>query len=608
MNYQRIPDEVIDAILKRHNIVDIVGRHVSLSKQGKGYKGLCPFHSEKTPSFQVSPDKQIFKCFGCGKGGNVIQFVMEVDSLTYPEAVRMLAEEIDIPISWQAAPAELSERQKERMRMIEAHELAAKWFHNVLMNTDAGAAAMRYLVERGFSPAVIQTFQLGYAPPMKDRLIQFLLKRGYDEDILVEGGLARATDSGLADLFRDRITFPIHDVQGRVIAFAGRVLGDGQPKFLNSPETLIFNKSRTLYNLHRAKADIRKSKRIVLFEGYADVIKAWEAGVHSGVATMGTSLAEPHIALLKRFAEEVVLCYDGDEAGQTAALKNVHLLERHRMQVKVSQLPPGQDPDDYITKHGAERFVREVIDPAIPALRFRLQRLRNKHALHLEDGKLAYIQSSLRIIAELDSPVEREHYLRDLASEFHYSLDTLKQECLAMRQELEKKQRKRDNNDISWNNVMNSGKSAERSPALLPAYQNAERHLLAIMMHDPAYTAYVEEQLGDAFIVETHAAIAAYIYAFYADHDEPDISKLIGMLDAQLGGIASAISLMYSEEAATPQVVDDYIKEIRKFPILKMIQQKKKELLEAERSGDVMKASQIGTEMITLEKKLKSVQ
>jgi DNA primase len=608
MNRENIPEHVIESILQRVDIVDIVGRYVSLTKQGKNYSGLCPFHSEKTPSFLVSPDKQIFKCFGCGKGGDVFRFLMNIEGISFPEAVKTLGEEAGVAYAWQRAAEPATPEQLERRKLLEAHELAAKWYHSILMNTDAGRPAMDYLTKRGFSLKSIETFQIGYAPPMRDKLLQFLSSKHFEADLLERGGLLRSTEHGYVDLFRDRIMFPIHDPSGKVVAFAGRVLNEGNPKYLNSPDSPIFSKSRLLYNLHQAKAEIRKSKQAVLFEGYADVIKAREAGVLNGIAAMGTSFSDKHAAILERMAEEIVICYDGDEAGQAAALKSLQLLEKRRTAVRIAMLPRRLDPDEYISAHGAEAFRREVIEGAVSPAAYRLIRLRGQYKLSDGEGRLRYIRGALQVIAGLSSPTEREHHLRGLSDEFDYSLETLKQECALLRQELEKKQRIGDNNDNPWNNVMNNGRTAESAPALLPAYHNAERRLLAIMMHEPETTAYVAQQLGDGFHVEAHAALAAYIYAFYADHDRPSVSLFIGSLQEELADLASDISMLYSKETSNRQAVDDYIREIRKYPVMRLIEEKKKQMLQAERSGDLLSAAQIGSEIITLEKQMKSLQ
>jgi DNA primase len=607
MNRGTIPEHVIESIQQRVDIVDIVGRYVSLTKQGKNYSGLCPFHSEKTPSFLVSPDKQIFKCFGCGKGGTVFRFLMDIEGITFPEAVRMLGEEAGVSHAWQDEAEPLTPEQIERRRLLEAHELAAKWYHSILLNTDAGRTAMAYLTGRGFSLRSIEAFQIGYAPPMRDKLYQFLASKRFEAELLEKGGLLRSTDQGYVDLFRDRIMFPIHDASGKVIAFAGRALNDDHPKYLNSPDSPLFSKSRQLYNLHQAKADIRKAKQAVLFEGYADVIKAWDAGVRNGVAAMGTSFNEKHATILERLADEIVLCYDGDEAGQAAAMKSLQLLEKRRMNVRVAIVPRRLDPDEYIAAHGGEAFRREVLEAAVSPTTFRLIRLRGQYRLNDGEGKLRYIRAALHVIAGVRSPTEREHHLRGLAEEFDYSLDTLKQECALLRQELEKKQRIGDNNDNPWNNVMNNGRTAESAPTLLPAYHNAERYLLSIMMHEPEVTAYVERELGDGFHVEAHAALAAYIYAYHAEHDRPSVGRFIGSLEGELTDLASEIALLYSRETSNRQAADDYIREIRKYPVMRQIEEKKREMLKAERSGDLVSAARLGSEIITLERQMKSL-
>lgn len=608
MNHGNIPEHLIQTVLERADIVEVVGRYVSLSKQGKNFTGLCPFHSEKTPSFLVSPEKQIFKCFGCGKGGDVFRFLMNIDGISFPEAFNQLADEVGIRHQWKAKTIPLTPAQEEKRKLMEAYELTTKWYHNILLHTDVGRKAMEYLYDRGFSLKSIEAFQIGYAPPMWDKLHQFLSSKGFSSDFLEKGGLLRSTEKGYMDLFRDRIIFPIHETSGKVIAFAGRILGEGQPKYLNTPDTILFQKSRVLFHFHQAKLEARKTGYIVLFEGYADVIKAWQAGIRNGVASMGTSISEQHAQLLKRFTNQIVLCYDGDEAGQTAAHKNIQPLEKHRFSVRVSILPDRMDPDEYITVHGGESFRKNIIEAAVSTVEFHLLRLRNAYKLQESDGKLQYVRASLKVIARQHSPTVREHYLRALSSEFKFSLDTLKQECAEIRHELQKKRQVGDNNDIPWNNVKNNTSKGDTAPSLLPAWHIAERHLLAIMMHDPQITSYVEKKLGAGFQVESHAALAAYIYAYYTNHEEMMLQQFIGSLDEELANLASAISILYSKEATSQQVVDDYILEILKVPLQQQISRKKKEMLQAERSEDWMTAAQLGTEIITLERQLKAMQ
>ncbi|MZQ81883.1 DNA primase [Paenibacillus sp. 5J-6] len=614
MRYGRIPEEVIEAVLKRHDIVDVIGRHVHLSKQGHYMKGLCPFHSEKSPSFTVTPEKQIYRCFGCNVGGNLIRFVMEIEGLSFSEAITKLAEEADIPITWEEASEEQNEQQQEKAALLKAYDFAAKLYHYILGNTEQGKVAKGYLASRGISDKLIDTFQIGYAPAMWDTLVQQLVKREFDLTLMEKGGLisAKHEGTGYVDKFRERIMFPICDATGKVIAFGGRSMGDAQPKYLNSPESTLFNKSRTMYNLHLARPNMRKLQQAVLFEGYVDVIKAWEAGISNGVATMGTALTKEHAALLNRNADQIVVCYDGDNAGQSAAFKSIPILEETGSRVTVAMLPDGKDPDDYVKQYGFDRFVREIIEPAVPSMKYKLLYIRKNFKLHEDGDRLRYLQSAVKLISELHSPMEREHYLKQLASEFpDSSYEAMKLDLHEILLQSEKNRPDGDNKPILWNNVMNNGRTAERTrkktPSLLPAYHNAERLILAVMMHDRDVCGHVEEQLGDQFNVEAHAVLAAYLYAYYAQNAEPDASRYIAMLqDEQLESLASSIVMMGAGHGMNEQVIDDYIRQIRKVPMQEEIERKKEERVRAEREGDHLRAAQIAVEIIALEKRLKS--
>jgi DNA primase len=610
MSNGRIPDQVIEAVLKHYDIVDVVSKYVPLKKQGHYMKGLCPFHSEKTPSFTVTPEKQIFYCHGCHTGGNSIHFFKEIESLSYGEAIRQMAEEANIPVGWEMPTEQQTEQQIENATLLQAYELSAKWYHHVLKNTMQGKEAMQYLRMRGLSDKWIDFFQIGYATPAWDQLSQFLEKRQFLLPLMEKGGLLSArTSGGFVDKFRNRIMFPICDVKGRVIAFGGRAMGDDvQPKYMNSPESTLFNKSGNLYNFHQARAMIRKNRQVVLFEGYVDVIKAWEAGVTNGVATMGTSLTEEHAERLKRNADEVIVCYDGDSAGQAAAYKSIATLEKTQMHVRIALLPGGMDPDEYIRTNGAERFQREIVEAAVPTIKYKLLFERKKYNLQVVDGKRRYLDAAVKMISELPSAIDREHYAKELSSEFQYSIDTIKQEMNEQRQEFLKKQQIGDNKQQSWNNVINNGRDTERKPALLKAFDNySEKKLLAAMMHDSQIAETVRKRLGDQFNVEAHAALAAYLYAFYAEGNEPDASRYISTLhDEVLVNIASSILMSEANMGFNDQVIDSYIREILNYPQLQALEQKNQEAIQAKNAGDHTLAAQIYSEIMTLKQQLKS--
>ncbi len=607
-----IPEEVIEAVLQHNDIVDTVGKYVHLTKQGKYMKGLCPFHSEKTPSFTVTPERQIFYCYGCGAGGNAIKFRMEIEGLSFPEAVRLMAEESHVPFHDNKGTA-VSPQNKELERLLQAHEWAAKLFHYLLKNTEHGKAAMDYLRDRGFGDKLIDQFQIGYAPDRWDTLVQFFEKRSFDLQEMEKGGLlsSRQNGSGYVDRFRGRVMFPIMNRSGRVIAFAGRILGEGQPKYLNSPESRLFNKSRTLYNLNLAKGAIRKQGQVVLMEGFGDVIAAWDAGVQHTVATMGTALTENHAALIRTLTEEVVVCYDGDNAGQAAALKSIPILEGAGLHVKVAVLQNGLDPDEYIKTYSKERFVDQIIHGAVSTTKFRLINVKKHYNLLEEDGKAAYAQEAIGIIAQLASPTEREVYLKELSTEVGVSLESLKQDCNLARQAYSRKQAQSQNSSRNTASGAQQGKPARgggsrkqaAAPTLLPAYHVAERRLLSIMLQDGEAATYVGDQLGDGFNIPEHAALAAYIYSYYAQGKPPDISRLIASLqDDRLEKTATSISMMDEPLDTSLRGMDDYIREIKKFPKQKQIEQKREEMLRAEKSGDFLQAAQIASEIIALER------
>ncbi|WP_199618782.1 DNA primase [Paenibacillus alkalitolerans] len=600
-----IPNEVIQTVQKRADIVDVVGKYVSLTKRGRNHIGLCPFHSEKTPSFNVSQELQIFKCYGCGVGGDVFKFLVNIEGITFPEAVRMLAEEAGIPFDFAAEKAELTPEQREAHAMIAANEEASKFFHFVLNNTAQGQTAYNYLKDRGFSQKLIDEFRLGFAPPIWDALGKHLQSKQFSVSLLEKAGLVirKSEGDGTFDRFRDRVMFPIQDQQGRVIAFGGRSLGNEQPKYLNSPDSPLFHKNRTLYRLHAAKAAIRKTRQAVLFEGYADLIKAWEAGVDNGVATLGTALSEHHINTLKRYCDRIVICYDGDRAGQSAAHKCVLLCEKLGLHATVAMLPDGFDPDDYIGKHGGETFRTAIVENAVPSTKYKILYLKKEHTLQDDGGKLSYVRSALGIVASLQSPTEREHYVRELAQDVGYSFESLKQEMNELRQKL---RYLGDKNENQWNNDMNDKGSRQSIPELRPAYHNAERQLLSAMMRSGEVAELVRERIGDGFHVEAHAALAAFLYAYYADGKSADPAAFIGGLgDDRLTSSASSILLQFPQEAVNGKVIEHCLQEIRKHGMELTLKQKQHALVNAERGGDIALSAQIGIEIITLEKELK---
>ncbi|GBF10158.1 DNA primase [Tepidibacillus sp. HK-1] len=608
MSSKLIPDEILHNIRRHFDIVDVISQYVQLKKSGRNFVGLCPFHSEKTPSFSVSPEKQIYHCFGCGAGGDVLRFIMEIENFSFREAALHLGQQAGITIPLEHEQTYYDPLEQQKQQMIQVHELASKFYHYLLLETEHGQESLRYLIDRGFTRELIETFYIGYAPSAWDTLKNFLLKRGFAIEILEKAGLIIQSDEGnYYDRFRNRVMFPIFDAHGRVIAFGGRVLDQSLPKYLNSPETLIFNKSKTLYNLHLAKKQIRKKRQAILLEGYVDTIAVWNAGVEQGIATLGTSLTEEHAKILRRDADEVVISYDSDSAGQLATFRAIDILQEVGCQIKIVQMPKGLDPDDYIRKFGAESFKQEILGNTVTATAFKIQYIRKDYNLNVESDRMKYLTHAIDIIADLTHAIEREHYLKGLADEFQLSFDSLKNDLqLIYYEKRKKKEKTRDNLAVKWNNNINNGNHLGRSKTLYPAYYNAEKYLIYFMMKDRQIAEKIQQEIGSGFHVEDFAVLAAYIYSYYGEGNPADISRFLSTLQDQHDiQLATEMAMLDVNEEITEDELNDYIMQVKKYNIEIMIKQKREEQLKAERSNDFAKAAQIGQEIIQLRNKLK---
>ncbi|MDQ0254370.1 DNA primase [Evansella vedderi] len=600
---RRIPEEKIEEIRKSIDIVDVISEYVSLKKQGRNFIGLCPFHGEKTPSFSVSPDKQLFHCFGCGAGGNVFSFLMDSEGISFIESVGKIASKLNIDLPELEQITEATEEKNDTLKYwYGGHEIAAKLFHHILTVSEEGKGAREYLRKRGFTKEVIDRFQIGYAPNSWDFLTNFLEKRKFPIEEMVACGLLsiREFDQKPFDRFRDRIMFPIWNKSGDIIAFGGRVLNEGNPKYLNSPESTVFNKSETLYYYHKARQNIRKKNEVVLFEGYVDVISAWRAGIENGVATLGTALTETQTKLLRRTSDNIILCYDSDNAGQNATLKNAAMLEAAGMKVRIGKLPDGFDPDDYIQKNGPERFNQDIIGQSLTLMAFKFQYYRRGRNLQDEGQKLDYIQQILTEISKLTRAVERDHYLRQLADEFSISLEALKQEQIQIFKGRKSKE-KRENKAPS-----ESSKFIKAQKKLLSAYENAERILLAHMLQKENVATQVQELVGGTFNIDEYQAIAAHLYSYYSEGNMPNPSAFIERLeDETLKRITTELAMMTINEDMSEQELNDYIRKIQQYPKKLEIEQLKLKRVQLEEAKEYKQAAAIGMEIIKMEQELK---
>jgi DNA primase len=599
---ERIAEEKIDQIRMSVDIVDIIGEHVQLKKQGRNYFGLCPFHGENSPSFSVSPDKQIFHCFGCGAGGNVFSFLMDLEGLTFVESAVKLAEKANIELSIDTASiTQDSKVSDDVQQMLDAHDLLRKFYHHLLVNTKEGQNALEYLLNRGFTLESIKKFQIGYSLNSWDFVTKFLLKRNFTPQILEKSGLVikRESDESFFDRFRDRIMFPIFDRNGKTIAFSGRSLGKDEPKYLNSPETAIFNKSKILYNFHLAKPSIRKNSHAVIFEGFADVIAADRADVDNGIATMGTSLTEDHVAILKKIVQSVTICYDSDYAGIEAAYRAGKMLSNTGITVKVAMLSDGLDPDDYIKKYGTEKFYHEVIGSTVTWMSFKFLYLRRGKNLQNEGDRLLYIEEVLKEISTLNKAVEIDHYLRQLAGEFSLSLDALKQQLQPISNN--------DKNKHQPSQTFQKRPTINTAKSLFPAYQTAERRLIAHMIRNNEVAYKVQDLLnGNTLNVDEYQAIFTYLIGYYEEGNLPDPSSFLNYInDEKLKRIVAEIEMMSINEELTPGELNDYLKQVFNYPKMLKIKEKNAEKVEAEKQKDFVKAATIAMEIIQLQKSLK---
>lgn len=416
-------DEIIEEVRSKNDIVDVISGYVKLKKQGSSYFGLCPFHSEKSPSFSVSRDKQMYYCFGCGAGGNVFTFIMEYENYSFVEALKFLAQRAGVELPQEEYSKEAKERADTRSALLEMNKLAAKYYYAQL-KTEGGRQAREYLQNRQLSQETITAFGLGYSSKYSDDLFRYLKMKGYSEEMIIKAGLVNVDEKhGVYDKFWNRVMFPIMDVNNRVIGFGGRVMGDGKPKYLNSPETLIFDKSRNLYGLHRARTS-RKSYFIVC-EGYMDVISLHQAGFTNAVASLGTALTAGHAALIKRYVNEVYLTYDSDEAGTKAALRAAPILRETGVTTRVIRMEPYKDPDEFIKNLGAEAF-EERIRKARNSFMFGLEMLEKSYDLNAPEGKTEFLREAARRLARFEEEIERDNYIEAVAKTYHVGYEELK--------------------------------------------------------------------------------------------------------------------------------------------------------------------------------------
>lgn len=472
------PENFITELTERNDIVDVVSSYVHLSKRsGSNLFGLCPFHSEKTPSFSVSPDKQIYHCFGCGRGGGVINFIMEAENLRFPEAVEFLAKRAGM-----ALPEQANDREsRKRARMLALNKEAARFFYGQL-STPAGAAACDYMRQRQLSPSTARTFGLGFAPDSWNSLTDAMKEKGFTEQELADAGLVRRGQrGGVYDTFRNRLMFPVIDVRGNVIGFSGRILGEGEPKYMNSPETLVFNKSRNLFALNLAKKS--KCGYIILSEGNIDVASLHQAGFDSAVASLGTSLTPEQARLLSRYTGQVIIAYDNDGAGIKAAQRAIGILEKLDLKVKVLRLEGAKDPDEFIKRKGPEAF-RKLLEGSENQIDYRLREVSAKYDLGMDEQRVDFLKEATELVARLPGTVERQVYAMRVAAMASVPENVVTAEVERRRKRLlSSARRAEDRQQARLDRATSSGSKAPRYED--PASAAAEEGIIRLLYLEP---------------------------------------------------------------------------------------------------------------------------
>ncbi|MBF2239138.1 DNA primase [Staphylococcus capitis] len=520
----RIDQSVINEIKDKTDILDLVSEYVKLEKRGRNYIGLCPFHDEKTPSFTVSEDKQICHCFGCKKGGNVFQFTQEIKDIPFVEAVKELGERVNIKVDvGQTQYNQQSQMASDDLKMIEMHELIQDYYHYALMKTVEGEEALNYLRQRGFTDELIKQRQIGYAPDSSHFCHDFLEKKGYDIELAYEAGLLSRNEENFSyyDRFRNRIMFPLKNAQGRIVGYSGRTYTNQEPKYLNSPETPIFQKRRLLYNLDKARKSIRQNDEIVLLEGFMDVIKSDYAGLKQVVASMGTQLSQEHMTFLKKLTNNITLMFDGDYAGREATLKTGQALLQQGLNVYVIQLPSGMDPDEYIGKYGNEAFLNFVAKDKKAFVLFKVE----SHQDEINNNDLAYerhIREATHDIAQVQSTILRNKLIQDVANIFNMSPEMIYHEV--------------GSNNMPQVAPAEYGYSPQSGSQLfnnLTKHEKAERALLKHFMKDKdTFINYYQKISDEDFTNKYFKSIFNILHDYFSEHDNYSISDVMQYIDS----------------------------------------------------------------------------
>ncbi|HDF1509955.1 TPA: DNA primase [Staphylococcus aureus] len=580
----RIDQSIINEIKDKTDILDLVSEYVKLEKRGRNYIGLCPFHDEKTPSFTVSEDKQICHCFGCKKGGNVFQFTQEIKDISFVEAVKELGDRVNVAVDIEATQSNSNVQiASDDLQMIEMHELIQEFYYYALTKTVEGEQALTYLQERGFTDALIKERGIGFAPDSSHFCHDFLQKKGYDIELAYEAGLLSRNEENFSyyDRFRNRIMFPLKNAQGRIVGYSGRTYTGQEPKYLNSPETPIFQKRKLLYNLDKARKSIRKLDEIVLLEGFMDVIKSDTAGLKNVVATMGTQLSDEHITFIRKLTSNITLMFDGDFAGSEATLKTGQHLLQQGLNVFVIQLPSGMDPDEYIGKYGNDAFTAFVKNDKKSFAHYKVSILKDEIA-HNDLSYERYLKELSHDISLMKSSILQQKALNDVAPFFNVSPEQLA-------------------NEIQFNQAPANyypedeyGGYIEPEPIGMAQFDNlsrqekAERAFLKHLMRDKdTFLNYYESVDKDSFTNQHFKYVFEVLHDFYAENDQYNISDAVQYVNSnELRETLISLEQYSLNDEPYENEIDDYVNVINENG-QETIESLNHKLREATRIGDV---------------------
>ena len=564
------PEGFLQELKMRNDITDIVSSYVNLKRRGRNMVGLCPFHGEKTPSFNIYTENGSFYCFGCGVGGDVISFVMRMENLDYVDAVKFLAQRAGMDMPENSYDNSMSQL---RTRIFEANREAARFYYSTLY-TPAGAKGLEYLHSRQLSDRTIRHFGLGFADDNWSSLCNHLKSKGFKENELVSANLAvkRKNGNGIYDRFTNRVMFPIIDLRGNVIAFGGRIMTDEKPKYLNTSDTPVFKKSTNLFSLNNAKNSGKRT--LILCEGYMDVISVNQAGFTNAVATLGTALTSEQAMLIKRYADEVVICYDADEAGQKATARAIPILRKAGLLIRIIYIPNGKDPDEFIKSKGPDgpAAFKTVLDKSRNDIEYRLQKLKQNFNLETSDGKVGYLESASKIISDINSPIEQDVYLSRLCEEFSIDKNSFKQQMIniSRRQSREtaKKEVRKIQTDLSGRNDRIDTEHFKK-----PRSTSAEEALVVYLINNPDASQYISqrvkpEQFQNSLMRRYYEYIQNRISDGYealtnitADFTADEVSKLYQMMSKAVGAVSTEEAMreyikVINEESQKPQKED----------------------------------------------------